>query len=65
MKMWKKKAGLWVKRERRTGNYKRSLKLGNIIDQEKVSAEYVDGVLTLTLPKAEAESSRKIEVTVH
>ena len=54
-----------IKLERRSGSYCRTLKLGNSVDQGKISAQYTDGVLTLVLPKAEQEVSRKIEVAVH
>jgi HSP20 family protein len=54
-----------IKKERRSGKYSRTLKLGRTIDGTKISAEYSDGVLTLMLPKAEEAVSRKIEVAVH
>jgi HSP20 family protein len=54
-----------IKIERRPGNYQRSLRLGNAIDESAIEAQYVDGVLTLTLPRAEAATSRKIDVAVH
>jgi HSP20 family protein len=54
-----------IKLERRSGKYQRSLRLGKTINESAIKAQYVDGVLTLTLPRAEAEKSRKIEVAVH
>ena len=54
-----------IKVERRSGKYRRTLKLGNTIDDSKISADYVDGVLTLKLPKVEEVPSRQIEVAVH
>lgn len=54
-----------IKKERRSGKYSRTLKLGKTIDGTRISAEYADGVLTLMLPKAEEAVSRKIEVAVH
>jgi len=48
--------------EYQTGDYYRRFTLSNIIDQEKIEATIKDGVLKVTLPKAEALKPRKIEV---
>jgi len=43
------------------GHYRRSFNLApNSFDNHKISAEMANGVLTLTLPKAERVKSRKI-----
>ena len=54
-----------IKSERRTGKYLRTLRLGKAVDESKIAAEYANGVLKLTLPKAEEAVSRKITVDVH
>lgn len=44
------------------GHYRRSFTLSSAIDRDKISAEVKDGVLTLTLPKAESGKPRKIAI---
>ena len=44
------------------GNYRRSFTLPETIDQEKIKAEMSDGVLMLSLAKAEKAKPRKIAI---
>jgi HSP20 family protein len=44
------------------GDFQRSFRLADSVDQEKISANYKEGVLELILPKAEKAKPRKIEV---
>jgi HSP20 family protein len=48
--------------EYNVGHYARSFTLSNKIDQEKISAQLEDGVLTLTLPKAKQARPRRISI---
>ncbi len=48
--------------ERRNDNYKETYRLGTKIDFEKADAKYKNGILYLTLPKAESEKPRKIAI---
>lgn len=45
------------------GPYRRSFRLPNQIDQDKISAEMEDGVISLTLPKTEKAKPRRIAVS--
>lgn len=49
-------------RERRFGGFTRSLRLPTAINAENIEAVYENGVLTLTIPKAEAVKPKKISV---
>ena len=48
--------------EYNVGHYTRSFTLSNKIDQEHISAQLDDGVLTLTLPRAKEAQPRKIAI---
>jgi HSP20 family protein len=51
------------RRERGAGEFSRTVQLPVQIDADKVEAKLAEGVLTITLPKAEAAKARKIKVT--
>lgn len=48
-----------------SGSFRRSLRLPVEVDADKVEAKIADGILTLTLPKAESARPKKIKVAVH
>ena len=56
--------GTWHRRERGFGTFNRALELPGYVDSENVSAEFKNGVLTITLPKREEVKPRRIEVKV-
>jgi HSP20 family protein len=52
----------WLAAERVSGTFARQLTLGDGVDLDNIGASYTNGVLTLTLPVAEAAKPRKIAV---
>ncbi len=54
----------WLRREYRKQSFARTFSLDEAIDAGKISAQYTDGILHLTLPKKEGEQkiSRTIEI---
>lgn len=51
-----------IAKEYGVGNYYRAFEVNERIDSEKIAADYTNGVLRLTLPKAKEEVPRKIAV---
>ena len=50
--------------ERFTGKFRRTITLPTRVDANKVNATYTDGILTVTLPKAEEAKPKQIQVQV-
>ena len=50
------------RRERAEGSFDRTVTLPTEVDAARVDARYADGILTLTLPKAEEAKPRQITV---
>ncbi len=48
--------------ERSYGSFARSFRLPTLVKADKIEAAYKDGVLTITLPKAEEAKAKEIEV---
>jgi len=50
------------RKERAEGSFSRTVTLPSEVDADRVEARYAEGVLTLTLPKAEESKPRQIAV---
>ena len=50
--------------ERAYGSFTRSFTLPTVVDQEKIKADYKDGVLKVTLPKREEAKPKQISIGV-
>jgi HSP20 family protein len=54
----------YLLRERRTGGFYRALRLPDSVDTEKAHPVYENGVLTVTIPRAESKKAKELKVTV-
>ncbi|MDY6848894.1 MAG: Hsp20/alpha crystallin family protein [Geoalkalibacter sp.] len=54
----------WHRRERGMGHFLRAVELPSAVDPNKAQARYDNGILTVTLPKAEEAKPKKINVSV-
>jgi len=54
--------GLWHRQERGAGKFRRVVELPVAVDADKVEARFEQGVLSITLPKAEHARARRIPV---
>jgi HSP20 family protein len=50
--------------ERVTGAFERSIRLPEFVDGDKIAAEFSHGLLTVTVPKAQAAQPRRIQINV-
>lgn len=53
----------WLLRERRFGAFQRTVSLPKLVDSAHAVADFKDGVLTITLPKAEVANPMIIPIT--
>jgi HSP20 family protein len=56
------KGKTWHRVERRAGKFARTVSLPCNVNEDEVAAEYIGGVLTLKLPKAENARPKKVTV---
>jgi len=52
------------RQERPIGKFKRGFKLPFKVEQEKVTAKYENGILTITMPRSERERPKQIKVSI-
>ncbi|MFW6181020.1 MAG: Hsp20/alpha crystallin family protein [Spirochaetota bacterium] len=50
--------------ERRSGSFQRSIPLPTSVDENRVSAEYRNGVHEIRLPKSEEAKPRQVRINV-
>lgn len=55
-------AGEYCRRERASGSFIRTIDLPFQVESDKVNADFKNGILTIKLPRAEADKPRRISV---
>ncbi|HKJ05699.1 MAG TPA: Hsp20/alpha crystallin family protein [Geopsychrobacteraceae bacterium] len=55
----------WHRNERGSGKFMRTIEFPTAINIEKADAEYHNGMLLITLPKAESVKPKRIEIRPH
>ena len=53
-----------LRRELKQSSFKRSFELGDLLDGENISANFKDGVLSVSIPKTEPEQPKKHSVKI-
>ena len=53
------------RQERRYGTFKRSFRLGDGVDQKKISAEFSDGILEIKVAKNKESLRKEIEIKIN
>ncbi|MFF9038422.1 Hsp20/alpha crystallin family protein [Streptomyces sp. NPDC014892] len=59
----KERKGVLRRSTRRVGAFEYRLRLPGEVDTEKINAQMSDGVLTITVPKAEVAKPRRVEIS--
>jgi len=54
----------YLRRERRSGSFRRTLRLPDSVDAERATSTYANGVVTVALPTAEDRKARKLTIEV-
>ncbi len=57
-----KREGEYLLRERRSGRFRRALRLPSSVDADKAAPTCENGVLTIALPKREERKARRLEI---
>ena len=53
-----------IRRELKQSSFKRSFELGELLDGDKIAANFKDGVLSVSIPKMEPEKPKKTFVKI-
>tara|TARA_Y100000385_G_scaffold191361_1_gene197880 strand:+ start:1111 stop:1584 length:474 start_codon:yes stop_codon:yes gene_type:complete len=54
----------YIRRELKHSSFKRSFELGDTLDPSKISANFENGILNITIPKKEESLPKTIDITI-
>ncbi len=54
----------YIRRELKHSSFKRSFELGDTLDPTKISANFENGILNITIPKKEESLPKTIDITI-
>ena len=57
-----KQGNQYHRQERTTGSFQRNISLPFTVESNKIEAHYLNGILSVTLPRAEADKPKKINI---
>ena len=62
--IWEEDGATILRRELKASSFKRSFELGELLDGDNISANFKDGVLSISVPKVEPEKPKKTYVKI-
>ena len=62
--IWEEDGATILRRELKASSFKRSFELGELLDGDNISANFKDGVLSISVPKVEPDKPKKTYVKI-
>ena len=62
--VWEEEGATVLRRELKASSFKRSFQLGELLDADRVKANFKDGILSISIPKMEPETPKKTYVKI-
>ena len=62
--VWEEEGATVLRRELKASSFKRSFELGELLDGDSISANFKDGVLSISVPKVEPEKPKRHTVKI-
>ena len=62
--VWEEAQAKILRRELKQSSFKRSFELGELLDGDNISANFTDGILSISIPKLEPEKPKKKSVKI-